>query len=179
MDNIESKLVYDQRTIIRALYTLVRNIKCEVEFDAENPPVYICIMDGAVQFFSAITLMLPPGRCEYIKAHSYGDNQSAGTLVVSDINNSSLSSAKHIFIFDDICDSGATLKAVRDMVQLANPNASVYTVALINRVNEDKGVPYWSGIDTSESTFFAGFGMDNKGLNRNLSFIYDCTEDKI
>jgi hypothetical protein len=65
------------------------------------------------------------------------------------------------------------------MVQSANPNASVYTVALINRVNEDKGVPYWSGIDTSESTFFAGFGMDNKGLNRNLSFIYDCTEDKI
>ena len=175
MKDVCSKIVYDTFYIADAIAKLTNTINSTVKFDEEKSPVYICIMDGAVQFFADITRELPSGQCVYVKASSYGHTQQSGELTVSEIP-SDLNS-NQIFIFDDICDTGSTLKAVRDIVQIKYPNADVYTVALIDRASDGKEVPYWSAINTSKSTFFAGYGMDDKGQGRNLPFIYDCTEE--
>lgn len=175
MEDVYSKIVYDTFVIADAIAELSNTINNTVKFDKEKLPVYICIMDGAVQFFADITRELPAGQCVYVKASSYGHTQQSGELTISEIP-SDLDS-NQIFIFDDICDTGSTLEAIRDIVQLKYPNADVYTIALIDRASDRKEVPYWSAITTSKSTFFAGYGMDDKGKGRNLPFIYSCTEE--
>lgn len=174
MDDTYVKVIYDEFDIASAISELSSKLKKVIEFDINKPPAYICIMDGAVQFFTDITKTLPPGRCAYIKASSYKNNQQAGDLKVCEIPDGL--DANQIFIFDDICDSGVTLKTIRDLISSKYPNADVYTVAFINRTCDKKGVPDFSAITTSKSIFFAGYGMDDKGIGRNTPFIYDCTE---
>lgn len=176
MEDTYVKVIYDELDIADAISKLSSKLKKVIEFDINEPPVYICIMDGAVQFFADVTKELPPGRCAYVKASSYKNNQQAGDLTVCEIPDDL--DANQIFIFDDICDSGATLKTVRDLISSKYLNADVYTVAFINRTCNKKGVPDFSAITTSESVFFAGYGMDDKGIGRNIPFIYDCTEGK-
>lgn len=174
MEDIYVKVIYDELDIADAIYKLSSKLKKVIEFDINKPPVYICIMDGAVQFFADVTKELPPGRCAYVKASSYKNNQQAGDLTVCEIPDDL--DANQIFIFDDICDSGVTLKTIRDLISSKYLNADVYTVAFINRTCDKKGVPDFSAITTSKSIFFAGYGMDDKGIGRNTPFIYDCTE---
>lgn len=174
MDDTYVKVIYDEFDIASAISELSSKLKKVIEFDINKPPAYICIMDGAVQFFTDITKTLPPGRCAYIKASSYKNNQQAGDLKVCEIPDGL--DANQIFIFDDICDSGVTLKTIRDLISSKYLNADVYTVAFINRTCDKKGVPDFSAITTSKSIFFAGYGMDDKGIGRNTPFIYDCTE---
>lgn len=176
MEDTYVKVIYDELYIADAIYKLSSKLKKVIEFDINKPPVYICIMDGAVQFFADVTKELPPGRCAYVKASSYKNNQQAGDLTVCEIPDDL--DANQIFIFDDICDSGATLKTIRDLISSKYLNADVYTAAFINRTCNKKGVPDFSAITTSESVFFAGYGMDDKGIGRNIPFIYDCTEGK-
>lgn len=176
MEDTYVKVIYDEFNIADAIFELSNKLKDIIKFNIDKPPVYICIMDGAVQFFADITKALPPGRCAYMKASSYGHNQQAGDLKVYEIPSGL--NADQIFIFDDICDSGSTLKTVRDLISSKYPDADVYTIALIDRTSNRKAVPDFSAITTSKSIFFAGYGMDDKGIGRNIPFIYDCTEGK-
>ena len=174
MDISNDKIVYSESDIAEAISELAYKINNAINVKY-GVPIYICVMNGAVQFFADITKKLPPGRCVYIEASSYRDSQTAGKLIIQNLPTTL--KGGQIFIFDDICDEGNTLKTLRDKVQSLYLDHDVYTVAFIDRLKPGKEVPYWSAIETSESTFFAGYGMDDKGLCRNLPFIYDCTED--
>lgn len=176
MSNADENIIFDFIDIFEAITNTAGEINHSVfeSHDQTKPPVYICIMDGAVQFFTTITGMLPSGYCVYMKASSYRDGQQAGELTISDVPKGL--DADDIFIFDDICDTGATLKCVKEAVQKTYPNANVHTAVLINRdVSEEKYTPDFITINTTNPAFFAGYGMDDKGNGRNLPFIYDCT----
>lgn len=176
-DNTDGKIVYSPEDIWYMVNDLVFQISYKIEkCDLQTDDIlYLCIMKGAVPFFTDVTRRLPSGFCAYIKASSYGDGQVSGKL---ELDASSLPDKefKYILIFDDICETGNTLKSVTSVIQSRFKNAKVETCTLIRRICSDY-VPTYVGIDTSLTAFFAGYGLDNKGYDRNLPYIYDCSEN--
>lgn len=169
-----SDIIYTESNIAEAIFDLSHKLNDIINVEKYGPPIYVCVLNGAVQFFADITKLLPSGNCIYIQASSYGDNQTAGQLIIDKLPDKL--QGGQIFIFDDICDDGNTLKTIKEEIHARCDDNHVYTVAFINRCKPGKVVPYLYAIETSAPTFFAGYGMDNKGLDRNLPFIYDCTE---
>ena len=165
-----SNMVYPATTIKSALFSMTAEMRERLQ-DANNI-LYVCLMDGAVQFFVAATSLLPLGYCEYFKVSSY-HGQEQGEVVISQLSDDARSRKYDaVIIFDDICDSGSTFEAVKSYIQGAIPNTPVYTAALIVRdTPARKHTPDFIGIETSDSFFFYGFGMDLDGFGRNADFI--------
>lgn len=147
----------------------------------DTPPkcLYICLLSGATPYFSELTKYLPSGYCSYVRASSYGAGRTSGelnldlsTLPPSDIH------FDYILIVDDICDTGKTLEgvihAVEDYFQYTT---WIYTTVLITKGQEGRhasNLPDYAGFIDFTDDFYAGFGLDNQGQDRNLNYIYIC-----
>lgn len=141
--------------------------------------LYVCVLNGAAYFFADITRMLPCGECIYMRASSYGDSQKSGEIHMSTPEIKNGESFEEVVIFDDICDSGKTLETVKRLFVAITPNANIRTAVLIDRLltsGKKVHTPDFAAISTDSNIFFAGYGMDNKGMDRNCPYIYDCTE---
>lgn len=166
------KKMFSEKYISTRVDRLVGSLKYHCTFE---DPIYICIMDGAVQFFADMTKHLPSGRCAYIKVSSYQDEQVPGELKIEGIMGLPRS-CKEIYIFDDICDSGNTLREVVNILKPRYPDSKITTITALYRIRDDAVyTPDYYAIRTDSKAFFAGYGMDNKGYDRNLPYIYDCS----
>jgi len=142
---------------------------------SDNTSIYVCVMNGAVQFFKDVTSLLPSGYCHYISASSYKSNsiQTELRLNVPTLPEHYSNESLDIFIFDDICDTGETLKSIVKEYHRNYPNSCIHTIALLHRDRHDAVYrPNFRGIHATEGSWFAGYGMDNNGLDRNLPYIY-------
>lgn len=172
---MDRRIIYDCCNI--DAYTSFLSDRIKRIADMSNP-LYVCVLKGAVPFFVKLTSYLPSGMCEYITCSSYNDNGEKGDLHFEIPHKIIATNPSSIFIIDDICDTGTTLKTMVDIFNEKFQHSDVYGVCLINRLRDDKveGIRPLSAIETKQDTFFAGFGMDNKGYDRNLSYIYDCSD---
>ena len=172
---MDKRIIYGSEDI--NAYTSILSNRIKSIADMSNP-LYVCVLKGAVPFFAKLTSYLPSGMCEYITCSSYNYEGEKGDLHYEIPHAVIPTYPSSIFIIDDICDTGSTLKTMVDIFKKRFPHSDVYGVCLINRLREDKveGIEPLSAIETKEDTFFAGFGMDNKGYDRNLSYIYDCSD---
>jgi len=128
-------------------------------------------MNGGIYFFADITKLLPPGYCEFVKIQSYSDNVQGKLTFVSPIEFPK--GFKQIIIFDDICDTGNTLSALVDILK-QECKADIYTAVAIYRDRQDSTFkPDFAAITINNDVFFAGYGLDDKGYDRNLPYIYD------
>lgn len=171
---MQDKIIYSNKEIKASIFRLANELRNKFVF--ENP-MYVCVMDGAVQFFTHLTALLPSGNCVYVNASRYDNAQSGGPLkfelpACTDCNPSI------IFVIDDIVDQGITMYSLCNVFVDKFPDATIVPVCLINRNRPDKVSDFepFAAIQTTSNAFFAGFGMDNKGYDRNLTYIYDCTE---
>ena len=169
--------IYDSEEISDAIKRLALHLNDE--FSLRNA-LYICILNGAVPFFTQLTQQLPPGQCEYIRCSSYGNSQTNSKLSFELPDIDDYSQFSSILVIDDICDTGITMMKVTEALRQKAPlQTNVIPVCLINRLRPDKhyiNQPF-SAFETGSTAFFAGFGMDNKGKDRNLLYIYDCSDD--
>jgi hypoxanthine phosphoribosyltransferase len=171
-------ILFSKETILNSISSLASEMRNSKDFKWDDV-MYVCVMNGAVPFFQHLTEQLPSGRCVYIQASSYGDSQTMNPLKVEVDKEIWTYNPSQIFIIDDICDSGTTLYTLYQLFSKEFPNARVDTVTLIDRLGVDRLFdfqPTRSAIETGSKAFFAGFGLDNKGYDRNLPYIYDCTE---
>ena len=78
---------------------------------------------------------------------------------------------RHVLIVDDICDSGRTLKALKEgLIKLGA--LEVKTAVLIQReVKEQHFNPDWACFHYSGQEWIVGYGMDDAERWRNLPFV--------
>lgn len=181
---------YDDERIQRGVKFLASRINDDWNGYTEKRgghPLYICLMDGAVQFFTDLTKLLEPGYVAYVKASSYGNSQTlkgakSKHKVNIDLGHLEIpEGVNRILIIDDICDSGKTLMTVFDLIsQMVTADVPVECCTLLNRKTDVyKPNPDYYAILVDNNYFFAGYGLDDKGLMRNAPFIYVCGwEDK-
>jgi hypoxanthine phosphoribosyltransferase len=133
-----------------------------------KPPVFICVLNGAFMFFTDLVKHI--GKCEidFIRAKSYmGLTQTNVTIsksIETDI------SRKDVYLIDDIYDTGETMKALIQHLNLSGPK-SITPVTLFKRWSSHNPDLIY-GFELQDESWLVGYGLDDeKGLQRNLKHI--------
>jgi hypoxanthine phosphoribosyltransferase len=133
------------------------------------PPVMICILNGAIHFFSDLTrAMTIDCEIDFLRLKSYEGQDNSGGVVCTKELELDLK-GKRVYIVDDICDSGATIIEALLKVNSQMP-ADVKVITLLRR---------GGGVDMTDYCGFTigdewviGYGLDDYGIKRELRDIY-------
>ncbi|MBI5280329.1 MAG: hypoxanthine phosphoribosyltransferase [Candidatus Solibacter usitatus] len=141
--------------------------------------VFVCILKGAVYFFTALTARLKESVViDFIQVSSYGaTTESSGTVIlVKDLTVDI--SDKDVFVVEDIVDTGLTLADVIALLHARHPR-SVRVVTLLSKpARRRKDVPLdFVGIEIPDR-FVVGFGLDFAEHFRNLPEIWEYLPDQ-
>jgi hypoxanthine phosphoribosyltransferase len=148
----------------------------EVYQEKDQPLLAVCVLRGAVLFFSdlirAIPLSVEPAFC---RTWSYSSKENAQMRGVRVSVESVEAAGRSILIVDDICDTGATLKKLHQVFTNLGA-AEVRTAVMIHRLIDNAPYnPDWSGFRYEGSEWFVGYGMEDCNRLQNLSDVYTIT----
>jgi len=137
----------------------------------KTPVVMIGLLNGAFAFYSDLVRAMPIDvECDFMRVKSYVNRKQGDIQITKDLETPI--KGKHIYLVDDILDSGNTMNAVLDYLQVKKP-ASISIVTLITR--ETSPIPEQKSYHafTIKDEWIVGYGMDNdKGHMRNLPSIW-------
>ena len=139
-----------------------------------TPVVLVCILNGGFMFFSDLVKQITvPIEIDFIRCKSYLGRKQGDLVVTKDLETKI--KGKHVYLVDDILDSGNTMKAVSKFLQVKEPK-SIIPVAAIYKESGDFDKVLHILKQETDSVFdpwYIGYGMDDeKGHNRNLNTIY-------
>ncbi len=142
-------------------------------------PVFICILKGAVYFFTALTTRLKQSVViDFIQVSSYGaTTESSGTVtLVKDVTVDI--AGRDVYIVDDIVDTGFTLVDVLALVEARHPR-SLQVVALLDKPSRRRSRVEVAYVGREiEDRFVVGFGLDFDERYRNLPEIWEFEPDR-
>jgi len=140
---------------------------------ANNPPLLVCVLKGAVTFMSDLMRAIPLAvDIDFMAVSSYGAaTKSSGVVrIVKDLE--SAIDGRDVLIVEDIVDSGLTLNYLRKYLGSRKP-ASLEVCALLLKEGEQRVEQTLKYVGFSiPSTFVVGYGLDVAERYRNLDAIY-------
>jgi len=132
--------------------------------------VFICVLKGGFMFFSDLVKKIKyPILIDFIQCKSY-DGQTQKELQITkdiDLNIKDYT----VFIVDDILDSGKTMNHLTKHFTKKGAK-QILTVTAISKENVDFPNNYFIYKQPENvNPWYVGYGMDDKGYNRNLNSI--------
>ena len=143
----------------------------------KTPIVMVGLLNGCFAFYSDLVRSMPIDvECDFMRVKSYINRKQGDIQITKDLE--TRIKGKHVYLIDDIYDSGNTMKAVTEYLEVKKPS-SINIVTLVKR-KESKWDPLKSTIVESfkygfeiNDEWIVGMGCDDeKGLNRNLNSIW-------
>lgn len=140
-----------------------------------EPLVAVCVLKGAVHFFSDLTRAISREDLEmdFIRISSYGTGTVSSRQIKLTKDLECDVRGKHVLVVEDVVDSGHSLRFLLDL--LADRGAcSVRIATLVNKTERrevDIPVPF-SGF-MLDSGFIVGYGLDHAERYRALPSIYE------
>ena len=137
----------------------------------KTPVVMVGLLNGCFAFYSDLVRATPIDmECDFMRVKSY-INRKQGDIVISKDLETPIK-GKHVYIVDDIYDTGNTMKAVIEYLEVKKP-ASISIVTLVARKNSPMPEQKSYHAFTIGEEWIVGYGLDNeKGNMRNLSSIW-------
>ena len=153
----------------------IREMAAEITRDyAGKNPTMICILKGAVMFYSDLLRNIPiPLTMDFMAVSSYGNKtKSSGEVEIRKDLSTSIE-GKHVIIVEDIVDSGFTLSYLTRMLA-SRGAASVKLCTLMDKpARRAPGITLksdYSGFVVGDE-FVVGYGLDYAEYYRNLPYI--------
>lgn len=145
---------------------------------SEEQPLLLAVMRGAVVFAGQLLPLLRfPLEFDYLHASRYGKATSGGELdwrvdIPAEVRD------RTVLIVDDILDEGHTLAAIR--LRLLDSGARRVLIAVFADKDLGKIKPVTADfIGTAlPNRYVFGFGLDVRGLWRNLPAVYALRQDE-
>lgn len=139
---------------------------------AGKTPVVICMLKGAIVFFSDIVRNLDiPLTMEFVRLSSYRNGTTSGEMeLITDVNIDI--EGKDILIVEDVVDSGKTLSFFTELLKKRNP-ASVKICAFLDKPDK-RQVPITADYVAFEEIncgFVIGYGLDYAERYRELPYL--------
>jgi hypoxanthine phosphoribosyltransferase len=140
--------------------------------EESNPIVLIGVLNGGFMFYSKLVdqLALLDPQCDFIRVKSYKGREHEVPEII--IPTSISLKNKHVYIIDDIYDTGLTMRALTH--RFSDLGASgVSVVTLIKRSINEVDMPLGSiyGFEIHDE-WVVGYGMDDEeGRKRSLPHI--------
>ena len=143
------------------------NIKCE---QIGGGITIICVLNGGFMFFSDLVKRIKyPIKINFIQCKSYNDMQQQELEITKDIDSDIQDHT--VFIVDDILDSGNTMKHLKTHLKYHGAK-NIFTVTAVHKDNVDFPFNYYIYKQPENvNPWYVGYGMDDKGYNRNLNSI--------
>lgn len=139
-----------------------------LDYDRRDP-LFVVMLKGAVPFAADLVRQVAvPSEVDFLGLNRFGDG---GRIGIS-IDLSTPVYDRNVVIVEDIIDTGLTLAVLRRMI-LDRGAASVATAALLDKSRRrvtDVPIEY-RGFEVGDE-FLIGYGLDWKGLYRNLRSIW-------
>lgn len=136
------------------------------------PIVLVCVLNGGFLFFNEIVKRLSSldPEVDFVKVRSYEGRERGDLNMI--LEKSVDVTGKHVYLIDDIYDSGVTMNALANYFYSYDP-ASVQLVTLVKRYINEVNMPVGSlyGFEITDE-WVVGFGMDDDlGKKRSLPYI--------
>lgn len=152
----------------------IRLIGIQLNVDYENRvPVFIGVLNGSFIFLADLMKEIGiASEVTFIKVSSYEGDQSTGNIR-QEIGLSMDLKGRDVIIVEDIVDTGATLHHLLEMIKEQQP-ASVNVCTLLLKpksLRRQFDEITYVGFEIPNE-FVVGYGLDYKGLGRNLKDIY-------
>lgn len=138
----------------------------------KTPVVMVGLLNGCFAFYADLVRAMPIDvECDFMRVKSYIGKKKQGDIQITKDLETPIK-GKHVYLVDDILDSGNTMKAVVEYLEVKHP-ASISSVTLLTRNNSPFVTKKSYEAFTIDDEWVVGFGMDNdKGYLRNLPAIY-------
>jgi hypoxanthine phosphoribosyltransferase len=161
-----------EKMIAEEIKNLAVNINSKHHND-DTPVVFVGILNGCFMFYSDLIkeIYSPKIECDFVKIKSYEGKEKKDLVIIKNIELSI--EDKHVYIIDDIYDTGETIKYLYEKLKRLNPK-SISAITLIKRENSviDDSIILYSAFNIGADKWVYGYGMDDsKGYNRNLPYI--------
>jgi len=141
------------------------------EYKDKNP-ILVCILRGAVHFFSDLSRhMTCRAQLDFMSISSYGDElKTSGIVRIAKDMDTSIT-GRHVLIIEDIMDSGHTLKHLKKVLMAREP-ASLKICCLLDKPSrrECDITPDYTGF-VIPNEFVLGYGLDCENYYRNLPYV--------
>jgi len=168
-----------------------RRVAGEIVTDyAGKRPLIVTVLRGSMFFTSDLTREIAQIQSErnanlkteidVTTVSSYKHGLKSGDLkLVQDLD--SPVEGRDILVVEDILDSGRTLKFLCDYYRMRQAK-SIEVAVLIRKKRVSLagfGDPKYVCFEYGDDDFLVGYGLDNKGFDRNLPAIYKMEESDI
>ena len=161
------RVLFDEPAIQRRLDEIAAQISNDYR---DRELTVIAVMNGSLMFMADLLRRIPlPLKLDCLSVANYHGRTEPGEIIFKQVAPDV--AGRHILILDDILDSGQTLAAVRDKLQLAGPR-SIRSCVLLKKKKERP-----SAVDADyvgfeiEDEFVVGYGLDFMERYRNLPCI--------
>jgi len=152
---------------------LAKRINDEHRGDS-TPIVFVCVLNGGFMFFSDLVKEINvPIEIDFIRCKSYFGRKQGDLVITKDLETKI--KGKHVYIVDDILDSGNTMGAVIKFLQVKEPKSLTPVVAICKQNSDFDKILHiiYQETDSLFNPWYIGYGMDDdKGYNRNLKTIH-------
>src|SRR5438477_3362626 len=163
------RILFDEKTILRRLDELATQISADYH---DRELTVVAILNGSLIFMADLLRRIPlPLKLDCLSVASYhGGLQSSGEVIFRQVAPPDVA-GRHILLLDDILDSGATLRAIRERLETASPR-SIRVCVLLRKIKPRTCVATadYVGFDIADE-FVVGYGLDYMERYRNLPYI--------
>lgn len=153
--------------------TRLLGIQINVDYE-DRVPVFIGVLNGSFLFMADLIKEINvPAEISFVKVSSYmGQDTSSG--VVKQVLGLDIDlKGRDVIVVEDIVDTGITLSYLLDVLKQQEP-ASIAICSLLFKpqaLQKELGELAYVGFEIPNE-FVVGYGLDYKGLGRNLKDIY-------
>lgn len=156
-----------------AIHKRVEEMAAQITADySDRELTVVAILTGSLMFMSDLLRRIPlPLKLDCLSAVSYhGKAQTSGAVIFNELAVPDVAD-RDILILDDILDTGCTLAAVREKLEMSKPR-SIRICVLLSKSKQrlrHVGADY-IGFEV-EDEFVVGYGLDFMERYRNLPYI--------
>jgi hypoxanthine phosphoribosyltransferase len=174
IDDKHFELLFEYEQIKKRIRLLA--IQLNIDFE-DKIPVFLGVLNGSFIFLADLIKEIDiSSEVTFVKVSSYEGDKSSGKIK-EEIGLQMSLKDRDVIIVEDIVDSGKTLEYLLKMVEKQMP-ASVNVCSLLLKPNSLKveldEITY-VGFEIPDE-FVVGYGLDYKGLGRNLKDIYKAVK---
>ncbi len=163
------KVLITQQRIEDAVEKMGRRIAADY---AGKAPVFVCILKGAVIFFSDLLRHVDlPVTTDFMAISSYGNSTKTSGVVriLKDLDRDVL--GKDVLVVEDIVDSGLTLSYIKKVLIERGANSVRLATLLDKPVRRRTELEVDYACFRIPNEFVVGYGLDYQEKYRNLPFV--------
>lgn len=165
---------FDQLLEYDQIKKRIRFLGIQLNVDYENRvPVFLGVLNGSFIFMADLIKEINiSSEISFVKVSSYNGSDTTSGVVKEVIGLDLDLKNRDVIIVEDIVDTGITLSYLIEKVKAQNPASIAVCTLLLKPLSLQKEIDIdYVGFEI-QNEFVVGYGLDYKGLGRNLTDIY-------